>query len=112
MVLAGFAAAQAPDGDGDGIADAQDNCTQVANDDQRDADGDGFGNMCDADLDNSGMTDEADFALLQSVVNQEASASALAAAADMDGDGRVTAKDFNRLRTRLNTAPGPSALVP
>lgn len=38
----------APDADGDGIADASDNCPNVANPDQADTDGDGFGNACDA----------------------------------------------------------------
>ncbi len=36
-----------PDGDGDGVADASDNCPSVANADQADADGDGKGNACE-----------------------------------------------------------------
>jgi PKD repeat protein len=35
------------DADGDGIPDESDNCPAVANPDQADADGDGFGNVCD-----------------------------------------------------------------
>ncbi len=101
-----------PDNDGDGVADAADNCTQVANPGQLDADADGYGNSCDADLNNSGMTTAVDFNLLRSVLNQPATASALAAAADMDGSGMVTAADFNLLRARINTAPGPSGTVP
>jgi Cys-rich repeat protein len=45
----------AADLDGDGIADAQDNCPAVANGDQADLDGDGVGDACDADLDNDGF---------------------------------------------------------
>ena len=37
---------------------------------------------------------------------------ALAAAADMNVSGLVTAVDFNLLRARINTAPGPSGLHP
>ncbi len=36
-----------PDGDGDGIADAVDNCPAISNADQADDDGDGRGNLCD-----------------------------------------------------------------
>lgn len=35
------------DTDGDGVADADDNCIDVANTDQLDTDGDGVGDMCD-----------------------------------------------------------------
>jgi subtilisin-like proprotein convertase family protein len=35
------------DSDGDGVADAEDNCSQVANADQADGDGDGQGDACD-----------------------------------------------------------------
>lgn len=35
------------DADGDGVADAADNCPHVANPDQADADGDGVGDACD-----------------------------------------------------------------
>lgn len=112
LAVAAHAQTTGPDTDGDGIADAGDNCTQVANADQLDADGDNFGNLCDGDLDNNGTTDEADFELMRSVLNQESSAGPLAAAADMDGSGRVTAQDFNRLRSRINSPPGPSGLQP
>ena len=37
----------APDSDGDGIADPQDNCPEVVNPFQTDADGDGIGDACD-----------------------------------------------------------------
>ena len=43
------AAGGAPvDSDGDGIADAVDNCPAIANADQADNDGDGIGNVCDS----------------------------------------------------------------
>jgi hypothetical protein len=100
------------DTDADGVGDRVDNCRTLANGDQRDADADGYGNICDADLDNSGFTTASDFNLLRSVVNKPASAGPLAAAADMNGSGLVTSADFNLLRARINTAPGPSGLHP
>ena len=101
-----------PDTDGDGINDTADNCSLVSNANQLDADGDGYGNICDADLNNSGTVTTADFGILRSVLNQSAGASATAAAADLNGSGTVTTADFAILRARLNTAPGPSGLHP
>jgi hypothetical protein len=45
------------DSDGDGIADAADNCPNTFNPNQEDADGDGIGDVCDADDDNDGIPD-------------------------------------------------------
>ncbi len=102
----------APDGDGDGVPDSGDNCTVVVNADQLDADGDGYGNICDGDLNNSGFVNTADFGLLRSVIGQAASSGPLAAAADLNGSGTVTTADFGLLRAALGTAPGPSGVAP
>jgi hypothetical protein len=102
----------APDADGDGIVDALDNCTNVPNPAQLDADGDGYGNACDADLNNSGTVTAADFAIMRSVLGQSAGSSPTAAAADLNGSGTVTAADFAILRSYLGKPPGPSGLHP
>src|SRR4029450_6775085 len=47
---------RARDRDADGIADGEDNCTLVANADQRDTNDDGFGNICDTDIDGDCVT--------------------------------------------------------
>jgi uncharacterized protein (TIGR03790 family) len=41
--------------DGDGISNELDNCAEIPNPAQRDANQDGFGNLCDADVDNDGI---------------------------------------------------------
>ncbi len=101
--------AEGADSDGDGIPDSLDNCTSVYNLDQLDADGDGYGNRCDGDLNNSGTVTAADLGLLRSVLGEPATLSPLTAAADLNGSGSVSTADFGMLRAMLGTAPGPSA---
>ena len=98
------------DTDGDGAINVSDTCLLVANPSQLDANHDGYGNFCDADLNNSGFVTTADFGILRSVLGQPVSFSATAAAADMNGSGTVTTADFGLLRARLGTVPGPSGL--
>ncbi len=102
------------DVDTDGVADFADNCTLVSNPTQIDSNGDGYGNICDADINNSGLTTATDFNLLRGCLNQPGypTGTATCQASDMNGSGTVTATDFNLLRTRINTAPGPSGLHP
>ncbi|MDE0441584.1 MAG: metallophosphoesterase [Gammaproteobacteria bacterium] len=48
------------DGDGDGVMDDEDNCPDVANEDQTDTDSDGQGDACDSDDDDDGVADADD----------------------------------------------------
>ncbi|MFK8017555.1 MAG: thrombospondin type 3 repeat-containing protein [Gammaproteobacteria bacterium] len=94
-----------PDTDGDGIADNADNCSDVSNADQRDTNGDGFGNLCDADLNNDGVINVTDLGLLRAVfftADEDA---------DLDGDGTVNVVDLGLLRQSFFGAPGPSGIA-
>ena len=65
FLLAAVNDVAAQDTDGDGIADVLDNCSALHNPNQRDSNGDGFGNACDMDLNNDMVVNAADLGLLR-----------------------------------------------
>jgi hypothetical protein len=92
------------DTDGDGLADNADNCTLVSNADQRDSDGDGIGNACDADLDDDCTVNFADLGVMKSMFFTHD------ADADLDGDGVVNFADLAILKSGFFQPPGPSGV--
>ncbi len=75
-----------PDKDRDGIPDAEDNCSSVANADQLDNDKDAMGDVCDPDDDNDGLADIDEIARGTNPKNP-----------DTDGDGIIDSKDSRPL---------------
>ncbi|RIL03031.1 MAG: hypothetical protein DCC71_15825 [Proteobacteria bacterium] len=107
------------DADGDGVADASDNCRDLANANQRDTDGDGYGNLCDADLNGDGVVTTSwgvvtppsargDLERIQLTVQ----GGGYDQHQDLDGDGDVDDDDAGIASYRLFFPPGPSGLHP
>ena len=94
------------DADADGVDDTLDNCLGVPNANQRDTDGDGYGNACDADFNNSGTVDFSDLARFK------AKFGTADADADLNGDGTVNFADLALFRGMFGKAPGPSSAHP
>lgn len=104
------AAVNLDDADGDGQDNAHDNCALRVNKgvrgvaDQRDTNGDGYGNLCDPDLDNDGDVDNADLnAIKGQFLKKNPNANA-----DLDGDGKVNFLDLAIAKSYLNGKPGPN----
>jgi secreted trypsin-like serine protease len=94
------------DADHDGVPDSQDNCLGVYNPDQRDTNGDGYGNMCDPDLNNDGIVNSSDYLMMK------ARFGTADPDADFNGDGVVNASDSLKLKWYIGKPPGPSAFHP
>ena len=105
----------AVDSDADGVDDSLDNCTMVPNgplipdaggNSQLDTDGDGYGNICDGDLNNAGpvvnITDLGIFRSMFNTTNPDA---------DFNGSGGlVNITDLGVFRSLFNNPPGPSCI--
>lgn len=100
------------DTDGDGVDDGCDNCTLAANPTQFDGDVDGYGNSCDADYNNTGLTTIADFVIFAATFPSALGFPAYRPDVDFNESGAITIGDFAFFRRRFALgAPGPSGLA-
>ncbi len=104
---ASFTTVGGTDSDSDGIPDSSDNCLLVANADQRDTNGDGYGNSCDPDLDNNGTVNFADISLWIPFFNTPTFGDA-----DFNGDGNAGFVDYTLMAAYFLQPPGPSGIAP
>ena len=110
----GSFAGSSPDGDGDGVPDAYDNCQTTPNgplastgscNNQEDSDADGYGNACDADVNKDGGVG------LDDANDVVGARGAGAGATDLNCDGGVGLDDANLVLGAQGSTPGPSGLA-
>lgn len=99
-----------PDGDsdGDGIQDNIDNCVDVKNPTQFDVDRDGYGNICDPDINNDNVVGIPDLGALRASFGSAAGSPTFNAAADINEDEVIGIPDLGALRAAFGGGPGPS----
>ncbi len=115
MRVASPAGPDPDDLDGDGVPSSRDNCSAIPNPRQRDTDSDGFGNLCDPDLDNDGTVTTSWGQLPLGDLDRIARAIAQRTYQpdyDLDGDRQVDAADLSLAQMWLFFPPGPSGLSP
>ena len=104
------------DADADGMWDYQDNCILQPNGPlipdaggniQRDTDGDGYGNVCDPDVNQDLVVNVVDLGVLRVNFFQGGDLDT-----DFNGDGVTNAIDLGIMKAWFFAAPGPSGLAP
>jgi arylsulfatase A-like enzyme len=118
--LVSLAPEELGDHDLDGIANAEDVC--IGSPDgpwqpdrggsaQRDSDADGFGNVCDADVNGDGRVGAPDQILLAQRIGARAGQPGFDPDLDLDGSGVVGFLDLSQLMRSFGMRPGPSGRV-
>jgi hypothetical protein len=98
-----------PDTDGDGVRDDADDCLDVPNPSQLDADGDLIGNLCDADLNGDDIVNQLDVDAFVPCLGANVGVRPECGAVDLDGDGFVGFSDAGLMQSALGKPPGRAA---
>ena len=88
----------APDSDGDGVPDGADNAYLTPNPDQKDTDGDGWGDAGDCDADDDGLVNRADLSAFMQAFGTTSADASFAGGYDYNRDGRLDFSDFSLLQ--------------
>ncbi|MBW2493277.1 MAG: thrombospondin type 3 repeat-containing protein, partial [Deltaproteobacteria bacterium] len=91
--------------DMDGVIDQLDNCSERPNPNQDDTDGDGCGNLCDADYDNDGSVGFGDFGFFTRCFG---TTNELCDHTEPVGGGVSGFSDFGFFTANFGLSPGPS----
>ncbi len=110
VLVAGFQAP--PDFDADQVKDFMDNCTLDPNPGQLDTNMDGFGNICDADLDNDNIINFSDLGIMKDAFFSQPGDAEWNPDADLNGDDLVNFGDLGLLKFAFFGPPGPSGIAP
>ncbi|MBI5787621.1 MAG: VWA domain-containing protein [Candidatus Schekmanbacteria bacterium] len=96
-----------PDSDRDGICDEKDNCILIYNPNQCDTNGDGYGNICDPDINNDCYVNTADLAALKAAFGTCDGHLQYNKNADFNCDKCVNTADLAILKKYFGKQPGP-----
>lgn len=96
------------DTDNDGIIDSMDNCIEVYNPEQVDTNQDGFGNMCDPDVDNDGNVTENDEDIINAAYGLTPGDPDWNTDADLNSNGEIDTFDVFIWIDMIGEPPGPS----
>ena len=102
------------DADSDGVDDLSDNCLLRPNPHQRDSDGDGYGDTCDADVNGNFVTSAAEVNSLVRPMKNNFFKKIIPANAmyDLNDDGKINTADLAVLKLLVGQAPGPGKANP
>lgn len=100
----------AADNDNDGIPNHLDNCIEIPDSQtvigtQVDSDGDGYGNLCDADFNQDGIVGGPDLVIHRQAYQTQV----FDPAVDSNSDGFIGLEDHTRIQMQMRGPPGPSA---